>query len=408
MDQETAKYVIVGGGAAAAKGAQGVREVDPDGRCVIICRENRLPYDRPPFSKGFLTSDDMKPEDAESKDPSFYTDKNVEVRVGTEVTAIDRGNRRVTLSDGSTLGYEKLLLALGSTPRTLDVPGANLEGVHYLRTADDAQAIRRAMRSSRDAVMVGGGYIGMEVAASCASTGLNTSIVDPNDHPWSKFASNETGTFLKRYFEIKGVHMASGEEVAEIVGNRKVEGVKTKSGKELEADFVVIGVGVHLNLDLPKQAGLEVDEKNGVVVNEKLQSSDPNIYIAGDIAYFQDVALEKRWHAEHYLNATWQGQHAGKAMAGQVAPFDKVAYFFSDMFDIHMILRGDPQSKSQKLIGKVIDAEYIELYGNDEGTLRMGLAFSKDEKKLDPISDKLEELIRAKAKIADLNAASFS
>jgi 3-phenylpropionate/trans-cinnamate dioxygenase ferredoxin reductase component len=256
--------------------------------------------------------------------------------------------------------------------------------------------------------MVGGGYLGMEVAASCASCGLNTALVDPNPHPWSKFASAETGNFLKRYFETKGVRMANGDEVAEIVGNRKVEGVKTKAGDELEADFVVVGIGVKLNLDLPKQAGLEVDEKDGVLVDEHLRSSDPNIYIAGDIACFNDVALGKRWHAEHYLNASWQGQHAGKVMAGQDAPFDKVAYFFSDMFDLHMILRGDPQGKSQKVLGKVIDGEFVELYGDDEGTLRMGLAFSKDEKKLDPYSDKLEELIRAKAKIADISLANLS
>ena len=214
--------------------------------------------------------------------------------------------------------------------------------------------------------------------------------------------------FLQRYFEIKGVNFMLGDEVTEITGQHKVEGVKTKSGKSEQADFVVIGVGVHQNLALAKESGVEVDDKNGVIVNERLQTSDPNIFAAGDIAYFQDVALNKRWHAEHYLNANWQGIHVGKSMAGETAPYDKIPYFFSDMFDLHMIQRGDPQSASRKVLGKMPDGEFIELYGGDDDVLRMGLAFSKDEKKLDPFSDKLEELIRAKAKIGDLNFGVFT
>ncbi len=241
-------------------------------------------------------------------------------------------------------------------------------------------------------------------------------VVEPSDYPWSKFGSRQLGKFLQSYYEQKGVQFLMREEAARIDGigeDGPATGVTTKSGRSLKADVVLIAVGAALNTDLAREAGLEVDPQQGVKVNEYLQpAADPNIWVAGDIAFFNDIALGKQWHAEHHLNAKWQGQAAGANMAGANQPYDKIPYFFSDEFDIHMILRGDPQGgKNSVIAGSLEGAEFTELYYNDEGRLTMGIAISHDEPKLDPISDTLERLIRAKVNIkgreAEIQAPGF-
>lgn len=404
---EQVRYLLVGGGVAVAHASVGIREVDPDGSCMIVCKENWFPYDRPPLSKGFLTKD-LAPEDVESKDPSFYKDKNIKVHKGTTVESVDLGKKKATLSNGSEIEYEKLLIATGSAPKPLNVRGSNLDGVHLLRTVDDSMSIKQDMQEAKRAVMIGAGYIGMEVGSQCINKGLEVTIVDPSAHPWSKFASESTGNFLRRYYEKHGAAMIMGQEVAEIMGDGKVSAVRTKSGMEIPADMVVGGVGVTQNLDLAKQAGLKMDEKHGVIADEYFQTSDPNVYVAGDIAAFNDLVLGKRWHAEHYLHGQWTGKQAGRNMAGANEQYKKVPYFFSDMLDFGMILRGDPQAgKSAKVFGDVDGVEFVELYSRPDGTLAMGMGFSRDSKRQDLYSDKLEELVLAGASVEGLDAKKF-
>ncbi|HZP83151.1 MAG TPA: FAD/NAD(P)-binding oxidoreductase [Chthonomonadaceae bacterium] len=409
------EYVLVGGGLACVWAAQSIREQDKEGKVVIIGEEPHPPYDRPPLSKNFLTNDDMAIDDPYSKFDDFYPKNQIELHTATKVTQIDRHAQTVTLADGTTFGYGKLLLATGARARPLNVPGAERTGVFLLRHIEDAVKIREALRQSRRAVIIGAGYIGMEVAASARTRGLDVTIVEPESYPWSRFASEKLGRFMQRYYEQQGVQFVFGDSAAAFEGqgeNGPVQTVRTKNGQQLPADLVVIGIGVDLNTELAQEAGLEVDAKNGVRVNEFLQTSDPHIWAAGDIAYFKDIALGKEWHAEHFLNAKWQGQAVGKIMAGENAPYDQVPYFFSDEFDIHMALRGDPQGgRNTVIVGDMDGAEFTELYYDDTGRLTMGIAISHEESKLDPISDTLERLIRAKVNLkgreAEIEAPGF-
>ncbi len=407
-------YVLVGGGVASVWAAQSIREQDKDGTIALIGGEAHPPYDRPPLSKNMLTDDDVQPDDAYSKYDDFYPKNQIVLHTKTHVSKLDRAARTVTLDNGETISYGKLLLATGARPRPLNIPGANRTGVFLLRTIENSLAIRDALRNSKRAVLIGAGYIGMEVGAGARVRGLDVTIVEPESHPWARFASPRLGKFMRTYYEGQGVTFALNDAAVQIDGsgeNGPVQSVRTKSGKTLPADLVVIGVGVELNTELARDAGLDVGDE-GVNVNEFLQTSDPAIWAAGDITCFQDVAAGRRRHVEHHLNAKWQGQAVGKIMAGAQEPFDQVSYFFSDEFDIHMALRGDPQAgRNSVFAGDVDGAEFTELYYDDAGIMTMGVAISHDEPKVDAVSDILERLIRAKVNIkgreAEIQAPGF-
>lgn len=401
-------YVLIGGGLASANAADAIRQVDKEGSITIVGKEDYRPYDRPPLSKGFLQGDPASESDIESRHEDFYVDNRVDLISGVKAEKIDREAKTVSLSNGTTLPYDRLLIATGATPRPLGLPGADLENVCLLRTVDDSLHIRAAASLASSAVMIGAGYIGMEVGAHMAAKEVSVVIVTPDAHPWGKFASETTGQFLRKYFEGKGVQFVFNDQVEQVLGENTVEGVRTKGGVVIPTAMVVAGIGVTLNLQLAIDAGLEVDPKEGVVVDEFFQTSDPNIWTAGDISYYNDINFGKRWHIEHYMNAMWQGERAGLNMAGKKEPFDKVPYFFSDLFDLHMVLRGDAQSgKSAKVLGDVDSAEFIDLYANDTGTLVMGLAFTRDENRQEAISDNLEAMIRGKKPVAELSDSDF-
>lgn len=395
-------YVLIGG-MAAVFAAQNIREQDEAGTILLVHDEAHPPYDRPPLSKQMLAKDEYPPDDAYSKYDDFYPKNRVMLHSATKAEKIDRNAKTVSLSDGTTVGYKKLLIATGSAAKELNVDGSSRPGVLLLRSIDDALFVRTALQNSKKAVIVGAGYLGMEAAAAAADRGLDVTILERNEHPWARFASPKLGGFIRSCYEKKGVKFLIRTEVSEFEGmsvNGPISAVMTKSGERLPAHVVIAAVGATLNLDLAQSAGLEVDAQEGVRVNEFLQTSDPNIWAAGDIACFNDIALGKTWHAEHHLNAKWQGQAVGKIMAGGDKPFDQVAYFFSDFFDLHMILRGSPEEGSRSVIHGDLEAgEFTELYYNSEGRLVMGVSISHEEPKLDPISDTLEALLRAKATI---------
>ncbi len=396
-------YVLIGG-FAAVHAAQAIRQIDPTGTIGLIGDEAHPPYDRPPLSKNYLQSDDYKPDDAYSKYDDFYPKNNIDLHTATKVTALSRQTKQLTLANGDTLGYGKLLLATGSRAKPLGLPGEHRAGVLLLRRIEDAEAIRAAFQTAKNVVVLGAGYLGMEVGADARLRGLDVTIVEPKDQPWAKNTSPAFGAFLQKYYEAHGVRFVFGDEIVSLDGagtDGPVTGVTTKKGQHTPCDLVVGGVGAILNTELAQMSGLVVDDKNGVKVDEYLQTADPDVWAAGDIAFFKDIALDKEWHAEHHLNAKWQGQTAGANMAGAHQPYDKVAYFFSDELDIHMILRGDPQAgKHSFMTGDVDGAEFVELYHDDEGRLTMGIAVSHAEPTLDPLADTLERLIRAKFNIA--------
>jgi 3-phenylpropionate/trans-cinnamate dioxygenase ferredoxin reductase subunit len=401
-------YLLIGGGRTSANAAQSIREIDAHGSIAIVAKENRKPYDRPPLSKNFLQGKPADPEDVESKPDDFFEKFKVALMKGVEAVSIDREQKTVSLSDGRVIGYGKLLLATGSTPNHLRITGSDLKNIFYLRTVDDSVRIRDAAQEEKSFAFIGSGYIGMEVASWLHGVGVRATVIGQEEHPWAKFLSPKSGEFLQKYFSDRGVQFRMNSKVASFIGDGSVRAVQLDDGSEIPCDAVVAGIGVRLNTELAKAAGLDLDEKGAIKTDSTLRTADPNIWAAGDIAAFLDKTAEKRWHAEHYMNATWQGEQVGKNMAGEVSDYDKVAYFFSDMFDLAFVLRGDPQGgKSAKFLGDVDAGEFIELYADNGGTLVMGLAFTHDTKKQDLISDKLEEAILARRAVSDLDENYF-
>ena len=399
--KDVVEYLFIGGGLANATAAQEVRARDADGRIVIIAAETHLPYHRPPLSKEYLRGEVGWDEALVAKEAD-WAEKRIEVRTGTRAAALNTTTREVALDTGETLTYEKLCLATGATPKRLspdDVPGAAAPNVHVLRTRDDSDALRGYLRPGARAVLIGAGYIGMEVAADCRQKGVEVTVVDTAPQPWGRFASPAFGGFLQRYYEKNGVRFLLNDGVKEIVTDARGDAtaVRTKSDQHLPADFVLVGIGVSLNLELAKRAGLRLDEKEGVEVSEFLQTSARDVYAAGDIAKFTDPVMGKSWHVEHWQNAEWHGQIAGANMAGELIAYDHVPWFFSDEFDLHMTLRGDSQSaKSSFFVGSPeTDKRFLELYLRDDGTLAMGLLISPETDE-EATADLLEKLIRAR------------
>ncbi|MEZ0327300.1 MAG: NAD(P)/FAD-dependent oxidoreductase [Fimbriimonas sp.] len=405
MATESVKYLLVGGGTAAAQAAVGIRELDKDGTVLIVARENHIPYDRPPLSKGFVKFQPEDPADIESKDSTWYPQNNVSLRTGTEVTRVDRDAKAALLSDGSTVAYEKLLLATGSTPRSLDIPGSDMAHVFTYRTVDDAQTIREMAKGIQNVVLVGGGYIGMELGATLRQLGKNVTIIHRGKHPWDNFASAITGNFLQAYFENQGVRFLMEDEPEQIAGNGRAQTVRTKKGHAPSADLVIVGVGVELNTSLAQESGLSVDK--GIPVNEYLQSEeDPSVWVAGDIAAYTDRVADKRWHAEHHMNAKWTGKQAGRNMAGANEPFSQVAYFFSDMFDLEVVLRGSPGSvHSTKVLGDLDTANFVELYSDQQGVVRMAIGVTRDNERYGAMETALEKLVLEKRNARDVTPA---
>ncbi len=394
MAQHSARYVLVGGGLASATTAENIRKHDPDGSILIIGAEPHPPYHRPPLSKEYLRGEAKAEDVLPVQSTSWYTDNNVTLLTGTKAKGADTAAKTVMLDNGDTVAYEKLLVATGSSPKTLDIPGADGPNVRTLRTWEDSDALRAHL--GQKIVLVGGGYIGVEVAADFVTKGGKATIIEPTDHLWSKFASPQYGAFLKKKLEAAGAEVILGDEVTEITPI----GVKTKVGKVVDGDCVLVGVGVKPNLEFALAAGLDVDqEKNGVLVNEFLETSAPDVWAAGDVAGFQDPVLGKQWRVEHWNNAFWHGEIAGANMAGQRVAYDHVANFFSDALDIHFELFGDPQGGKGGLFhGDPASNRFDELYVDENNEVVMVISVNPPES----LYKTLEQLPRTKPPVDGL------
>jgi 3-phenylpropionate/trans-cinnamate dioxygenase ferredoxin reductase subunit len=258
------------------------------------------------------------------------------------VTEINVAQSQVTLSDGETIRFEKLLLAPGTRPRRINAPGSELPGVHYVRTIADSRGLAAESLPGRRAVIVGAGFIGLEVAASLIQMGLSVTVVEALPEIWPRFADARLAAFVRQYCEAKGVKFLNGELVEEIVGPDRARGVRLASGISLSCDLVCIGVGVVPNVEIARQAGLEVD--NGIVVDRKMQTSHPGIFAAGDVANYPDPVAGRRRRAEHWGHAEYSGQIAGANMSGGSIDYEFVSYVWSDIFDLHIEAAGDEGS----------------------------------------------------------------
>ena len=348
--------VIVGGSLTAARAIEAIRESDQETPIVVVGKENRLPYERPPLSKGVMLGND--PEDVAFTHPrEWYDDNNVELRLGITADRLDTANRTVTLSDGSELGYGSILIATGSGLRKLDVPGTDLADVFYLRSMTDSEKIRARLVAGSDVVIIGAGWIGLEIAAAARHHGAEVTMIEPQATPLIGVVGEQIGTWFADLHRSHGVTLRLGDGVERLEGeDGKVTTVVTSSGERLPADTVVIGVGIRPNTRLAEEAGLEVD--NGIVVDEALRASAEGVYAAGDVANWYNPTLETRLRVEHWANAQDGGYAAGQSIVGKDVHYGPIPFFFSDQYDVgleysgyvprgtdaEVVLRGDPKS----------------------------------------------------------------
>jgi NADPH-dependent 2,4-dienoyl-CoA reductase/sulfur reductase-like enzyme len=349
------KYVVLGGGMVAGYAAREFvgRGIGP-GELGIVSADDVLPYERPPLSKGFLQGSDTG-DSVLINNAAFYTAHGIDVRLQTPVEHADLINRTLRLRGGGEWRFDRLLIATGARVRTLKVPGATLDGIFYLRTLGDSRRIRdRAARGKR-AVVIGGGFIGMEAAASLTRRGLEVTLVLAEERIWQRFFTPEMSAFFRRYYEERGVAFLVSAQVTGFTGRGRLEAV-TAAGRSLPADLVVAGVGVAPETALFENTGAAIDD--GILVNQYLETSVPGVYAAGDVANYRDVLAGRQRRLEHWDNAVEQGRHAARVMTGLREPFEHVPYFFSDVFDLsyefwgdsseadRTVTRGDPASNS--------------------------------------------------------------
>ena len=335
-------FVIVGGGLAGAKAAEALRTAGFDGEVVLFGTETERPYERPALSKGYLLGKDTR-DSVFVHSTDWYAQNNVDLRTGVTVAMIDPAAHLATF-DGGTIAYDKLLLATGSSARRIDIPGAGLGNVFYLRTLPESEALRAAFTPEARVVVVGAGWIGLETAAAARTAGASVTIVAPQASALYRQLGPELGAKFTELHRSHGVEFRFGESAAEFraagPGSGQVGSVVTTSGAELPADVVVAAIGIVPNDGLAKSAGLEVD--NGVVTDSALRTSDPDIFAAGDVASSYVPLLGRHLRVDHWSNALNGGKAAAKSMLGQQVEYDRVPYFYSDQYDLGMECSGLP------------------------------------------------------------------
>jgi 3-phenylpropionate/trans-cinnamate dioxygenase ferredoxin reductase subunit len=331
-------FVIVGAGLAGAKAAEALRTEGFDGRVVLMGEETERPYDRPPLSKDYLQGKSEK-EKIYVHPKGWFAEHHIDLRLAIRVTAIDRAAHQVTAGDGERLGYHKLLLATGSSPRRLTVPGHDLDGVLYLRRLEDCEAMKAAFAAAGRVAIIGAGWIGLETAAAARAAGCEVTVLERAELPLLAVLGREMAEIYATLHRNHGVELRLGTGVAEITGkDNKATGVRLADGSLIDADAVVVGVGITPNTGLAEAAGLPVD--NGIVVDQHLVTTDPDVFAAGDVANSYYPLLGTHLRLEHWSAALNQGPVAAANMAGRPTPYDHVPYFFSDQYDMGMEYSG--------------------------------------------------------------------
>jgi len=349
------RIVVVGAGHAAGQIVVSLRQQKFAGQIILVGDEPYLPYQRPPLSKKFLAGE-MPAERLYVKPTSFYDDPNIESRLNTRITAIDRDTKSLETEDGETIAYDKLVLSLGSRARTLPVEGADLEHVHYLRSIADVEAIRAELDVGRRLVVIGAGYIGLEVAAVARKLGLDVTVLEMADRVMSRVVSPEISDFYQIEHTNQGVKLRLSTDVVALHGKKRVKRVETGNGERIPADFVIVGVGILPNTELAEQAGLDVDD--GIVVDDRCQTSDPDIYAVGDCTSHPNTIYERRLRLESVHNAIEQAKTAANNLCGVDTRYSQVPWFWSDQYDLKLqiaglsagyddvVIRGNPADRS--------------------------------------------------------------
>ena len=337
--------VILGGGMVAGYAAKHLVELGlAKGELAILSADNAVPYERPPLSKSFLAGKDT--EDSIKINPEeFYKDHGIELRLQCEVATVDVKDKRLILKNGDEFGFQKLVIATGARPRTLNIPGSKLQNLFYLRSLNDSKAIRKAAEKAKHAVVIGGGFIGMEVAAVLAQKGIEVALVLNDDRVFKRLFSPEMSSFFETYYAGREVRLIKSMSVTEFRGDGAVNSAVLRDGQTLLCDLVVAGIGVQPAIEVVANSGFDLGD--GILVNEYLQTSHVDVFAAGDVANYQDVLFAKRRRLEHWDNAVSQGQYCARSLRGDSTPFRHVPYFFSDVFDLSYEYWGDSSGAEQ-------------------------------------------------------------
>ncbi|MEU0964856.1 FAD-dependent oxidoreductase [Streptomyces sp. NPDC005917] len=341
-------FVIVGGGLAGAKAAETLRAEGFSGRVILICDERDHPYERPPLSKGYLLGKEER-DSVFVHEPAWYARNDIELHLGQTVDRIDRSARTVRFGDdGTIVRYDKLLLVTGAEPRRLDIPGTDLAGVHHLRRLAHAERLKGVLaalgRDNGHIVIAGAGWIGLEVAAAARTYGAEVTVIQSGPTPLHGVLGPELGNVFAQLHQEHGVRFRFGVRLTEIVGqDGMVLAARTDDGEEHPAHDVLAAIGAAPRIGLAEAAGLEIADRaqgGGIVVDERLRTSDPDIYAAGDVASFPHALFGTTLRVEHWANALNGGPAAARSMLGQDVPYDRVPYFFSDQYDLGMEYSG--------------------------------------------------------------------
>jgi NADPH-dependent 2,4-dienoyl-CoA reductase/sulfur reductase-like enzyme len=391
------ELVIVGGGLASARAIKAYREAGGGGRIALVSRDSFIPYHRPPLSKRYLRGETDR--DGTLVEPEgFYAETDVELLLERGATRVLPGERRVELAGGETLGYRKLLLATGSAPRTLDAPGGELPGIFTLRTLEDSTRIREAAAAGARAVSVGGSFIGMETAASLRALGLEVTVVELAESLFPILDAPELSRQLAELYRDKGVELVLGDSVSAFHGDGRVQAVETRSGRSIEADLVVVGIGVVPQTGFLAGSGVELD--NGIVVDERFRTTVPAIWAAGDVARFHDPVFGRSRRIEHWSNANYQGTEVGRALAGARAKYDTVSTFFTEVFGVTIKVFGDTSHADEPTLeGSLADEKVLGLY-LERGRVAGAVLSGQDEE----TEARLKQLIRDGARPGALAA----
>jgi 3-phenylpropionate/trans-cinnamate dioxygenase ferredoxin reductase component len=341
MPERLYSHIILGGGLTGAAAVEGIRQDDANGSILLMSTEPDLPYDRPPLSKQLWTGAKRVGE-IFVQPQSFYTDHRVDLRLRTEAVQLDVASHTLRDRAGNTYRYNKLLLATGGTPRRLTIPGGDLKGISYYRTLNDYQQVRAAVAPGKSAVVIGGGFIGSEMAAALCINQMAVTMIFPQQWLVSRVFPEPLGRSLTDYYRSKGVTVLAEDVPASIEQNSNTYVVQTRGGRQVRADLVIAGIGITPNVSLAEAAGLKTG--NGIIVDQFLQTSNPDVYAAGDVAFFPEDVLGPR-RIEHWDNAISQGKHAGRNMAGAHEPFTEMPYFFSDLFEFGYEAVGEVESR---------------------------------------------------------------
>ncbi|HEX8855594.1 MAG TPA: FAD-dependent oxidoreductase [Thermoleophilaceae bacterium] len=378
MAEREADYLLVGGGLAAANCARWLREEGADGSILLVGREPDPPYSRPPLTKGYLRGKESRA-DALFRPDDWWQEQQIDLLTRTSVMKLDPGSRTAKLSSGDEVRFAKALLATGANVRRLRVDGCDLDGIHYVRTFGNSDAIQADANDAERVVLIGGSYIGTEAAASLTDLGKRCSIVMMEEVVLDRFYGPEVGGYFQRVLEERGVEVYGSEELDRFEGSDgRVHKVVLKSGRELECDMVVIGIGVMPDVMLARQAGLELGENGGVKCSSRLETSAPGIYAAGDICEYDSVIHGGPLRVEHWDVALSQGKTAALNMLGRDVPHDEVPYFFSDLADWTGMEYVGPGSGDLVVRGSLDEGDFTAFWLDDE-TVKAAMAVGRSE-----------------------------